>query len=94
MDAHSVTERGACRALSVNRTAYRYEAIRLSDEDEVRADIIDKACNYGRVGYRMVTAMMRNEGWEIKPQARGAHMAGRGAEAAPKAGEKAQVMAK
>ena len=26
------------------------------------ADIVDKACNYGRVGYRMVTNMMRNEG--------------------------------
>ena len=65
MDAHCVTERGACRALSVNRTAYRYEAIRLADEDEVRADIIDKACNYGRVGYRMVAAMMCNEGRKI-----------------------------
>ena len=65
MDAHCVTERGACRALSVNRTAYRYEAIRLPDEEEVRTNIIDKACNYGRVGYRMVTAMMRNEGRKI-----------------------------
>ena len=48
--------------LDVNRTAYRYEPIRLPDEDETRADIVDKACNYGRVGYRMVTNMMRNEG--------------------------------
>ena len=40
--------------LDVNRTAYRYEPIRLPDEDETRADIVDKACNYGRVGYRMV----------------------------------------
>ena len=44
--------------LDVNRTAYRYEPIRLPDEDETRADIVDKACNYGRVGYRMVTNMM------------------------------------
>ena len=48
--------------LSVHRTAYRYEVIKRSDEDEVRADIIDKACNFGQVGYRMVTNMMRNEG--------------------------------
>ena len=34
----------------------------MPDEDEVRADIIDKATNFGRVGYRMVTNMMRNEG--------------------------------
>jgi len=65
VEIHSVTERRACRVLSVNRTAYRYEAIRLPDEDEVRTDIIDKACNFGRVGYRMVTDMMRNNGTEI-----------------------------
>lgn len=51
--------------LRVNRTAWRYEAVRLPDEDEVRTDIIDKAANYGRVGYRMVTHMMRNEGQRI-----------------------------
>ena len=65
MEEHSVTERRACRVLSVNRTAYRYEPVRLPDEDEVRADIIDKACNFGRVGYRMVTDMMRNNGTKI-----------------------------
>ena len=37
----------------------------LPDEDEVRSDIIEKAANYGRVGYRMVTHMMRNEGRRI-----------------------------
>jgi putative transposase len=62
MEEHEVTERWACRVLSVNRTAYRYEPVRLPDEDEVRAEIIDTACNYGRVGYRMVTDMMRNNG--------------------------------
>lgn len=51
--------------LSVNRTAYRYEAVKLPDEGEMRANIIDKACNYGRVGYRMVTDMIRNEGIKI-----------------------------
>jgi putative transposase len=65
IDTHSVTERRACRVLNVNRTAYRYEPVRLPDEDDLRADIIYKACNFGRVGYRMVTDMMRNEGREI-----------------------------
>ena len=60
-----MTERRACRVLNVNRTAYRYEAVKLADEDEVRAEIIDLACNYGRVGYRMVTNMMRNKGRRI-----------------------------
>jgi transposase InsO family protein len=51
--------------LSVQRTACRYEPVKLPDEDAIRADIIDKACNFGRVGYRMVTHMMRNEGTKI-----------------------------
>jgi len=51
--------------LRINRTAYRYEPVRLPDEDEVRAEIIDTACNFGRVGYRMVTNMMRNKGRRI-----------------------------
>ena len=62
VEVHSVTERRACRVLSVNRTAYRYEPIVLPDEEEVRSDIIYKACNFGRVGYRMVTDMIRNQG--------------------------------
>jgi hypothetical protein len=51
--------------LNINRTAYRYEPVRLQDEDSIRADIIYKACNFGRVGYRMVTNMMKNEGIRI-----------------------------
>ena len=65
MEEHKVSERRACRALSVNRTGYRYEPVRLADEDVLRADIIYKACNFGRVGYRMVCNMMRNEGTQI-----------------------------
>ena len=48
--------------LSISRTAYRYEPVKLPDEGDVRADIIYKACNFGRVGYRMITDMMNNEG--------------------------------
>ena len=48
--------------LDINRTAYRYEPVKREDEDDIRKDIIYKACNYGRVGYRMVTDMMNNQG--------------------------------
>ena len=61
-ERYKISERQACRTLSVNRTAYRYTPVRLPDEDDVRADIIYKACNYGQVGYRKVADMMRNEG--------------------------------
>ena len=62
---HQVTERRACRVLNVNRTAYRYVPIKLPDEDEMRSAVIETACNYGRVGYRMVTHMLRNTGNRI-----------------------------
>ena len=48
--------------LDINRTAYRYEPVKRDDEDDIRKDIIYKACNYGRVGYRMVTDIMNNQG--------------------------------
>lgn len=65
MEEHHVTERRACRVLHVNRTAYRYQVIRLPDEDDVRAKVIQLVASYGRVGYRMVTAMMNNAGTVI-----------------------------
>ena len=48
--------------LDVYRTTYRYEPVKAPDEDEIRANIIYKTCNFRRVGYRKVTNMMRNEG--------------------------------
>lgn len=46
----------------MNRTAYRYDPVKRDDEDEIRLEIINAACNFGRVGYRMVTNMLRNNG--------------------------------
>jgi len=46
----------------VNRTAYRYEPVKKDDEDEVMEKIIEYVCNYGRLGYRKVCQMMRNDG--------------------------------
>ena len=65
IEEHQVTERRACRVLNVNRTAYRYVPIKQPDEDEMRSAVIETACNYGRVGYRMVTHMLRNTGIRI-----------------------------
>ena len=65
IETHKVTERRACRVLKVNRTAYRYVPVKLPDEDDIRCAVIDVACNYGRVGYRMATNMLRNKGIKI-----------------------------
>ncbi len=57
-----MTQRRACRTLSINRNSYRYKPVKRDDEDEIRTEIIEIACNFGRVGYRMVTNMLRNKG--------------------------------
>lgn len=65
LNEYKVSERRACAVLDINRTAFRYEPIKRDDEDEVREKIIEKACNYGRTGYRQVTHMLRNDGVKI-----------------------------
>ena len=62
MVKHHVAERRACRVLQINRNSYRYEPVKRREEDEIRTAIIRLVTNYGRVGYRMVTCMLRNEG--------------------------------
>jgi len=57
-----VPERRACRTLSINRNSYRYEPVKREDEDEITEKIIETVTNFGRVGYRMVTNMLRNDG--------------------------------
>ena len=37
---HHVAERRACRVLQINRNSYRYEPVKRSDEDKIRAAII------------------------------------------------------
>ena len=36
--------------------------VKRTDEDEVRARVIELAARYGRAGYRMITHMLRNQG--------------------------------
>ena len=62
---HPVAKRRACRVLQINRTSYRCEPVKRSDEDEIKAAIIRLVTNYGRVEYGMVTYMLRNEGIQI-----------------------------
>ena len=65
MREHRQTERHACRVLSIQRTAYRYEPVKREDEEPLRERIIELVTNYGRVGYRKITALLRNEGYLV-----------------------------
>ena len=60
---YSVSQRRACRAVHISQRVTRYIPIRRQDEDILRSRIIELACNYGRYGYRRITALLRAEGW-------------------------------
>jgi putative transposase len=63
--AHRVSERRACRVLGQSRTSQRYQALSASDEGPLTAAIVRLASQYGRYGYRRVTAMLRADGWHV-----------------------------
>ncbi len=63
-----VSERRACRVLKQPRTTQRYEPKPAADEHALTARIIELARDYGRYGYRRVTALLRMEGWLVNPK--------------------------
>ncbi|WP_131197018.1 IS3 family transposase [Lichenihabitans psoromatis] len=62
---HSVSERFACRVLGQHRSTQRKAPIRADDEAALTADIVALALQYGRYGYRRITAMLRDAGWAV-----------------------------
>ena len=60
-----VSERRVCRVLGQHRSTQRYEKRVADDEDILIARIIALASEYGRYGYRRITAMLHQEGWCI-----------------------------
>ena len=59
------SERRICRAIGQARSTQRYEAKISDDEEQLREEIVKLASQYGRYGYRMITGMLRNEGWRV-----------------------------
>ena len=60
-----VSERRTCRALGQWRSSQRYASKSSDDEEALKARIVALASQYGRYGYRRVTALLRNEGWVV-----------------------------
>jgi putative transposase len=48
-----------------NDPARAYLPIQRVDEDALTRDIITLASQYGRYGYRRITAMLRTAGWQV-----------------------------
>ena len=65
MERYPVSERRACRVLGQSRTSQRYSPIIVEEAGPLTAAIIRLAGQYGRYGYRRVTALLRAEGWHV-----------------------------
>jgi len=65
VEQYPVSERHACRVLGQPRTTQRYQPIVVDDEDLLTVAIIRLAGQYGRYGYRRITALLRAEGWRV-----------------------------
>jgi transposase InsO family protein len=61
----NVSERRACRVVGQARSTQRHERRIPDDEKALTARIIELATQYGRYGYRMITGLLRNEGWKV-----------------------------
>ncbi len=60
-----VPERRACRVLGQTRSTQRRVLVQRDDENALTQAIVDLASEYGRYGYRRVTALLRTEGWYV-----------------------------
>ena len=61
----NVSERRACRVIGQARSTQRRRPIVREDEDALTGRIVQLASCYGRYGYRLITALLRREGWRV-----------------------------
>jgi len=60
-----MSQRRICRVLEQPRSTQRQQVIYSDEEKALRTQIIRLACQYGRYGYRRITALLRNDGWRV-----------------------------
>ncbi|WP_310618648.1 IS3 family transposase [Flexibacterium corallicola] len=60
-----VSERRVCRVLGQHRSTQRRVPKGRADEDQLVADMIELARQYGRYGYRRIAALLREAGWQV-----------------------------
>lgn len=65
MKALGDSQRRACRVIGQHRSAQRKTPQGRRDEDALTKAIIRLAEQYGRYGYRRITALLRAEGWSV-----------------------------
>ena len=58
----NISVRRACKILWIARSSYNYIPTKDPNEQLLRERMISLASDYGRYGYRRITAMLRREG--------------------------------
>jgi putative transposase len=61
----AISQRRACQALGQSRGLQRRQPVRVNDEKALTESIIRLATQYGRYGYKRITALLRVEGWVV-----------------------------
>jgi len=64
-EALSVSERRACKVLGQHRSTQSHRHRILDEEEQLTRHIVELATTYGRYGYRMISGLLRNEGWKV-----------------------------
>ena len=62
---HGMSERLACRVVKQPRGTQRYRPTQREDEDALTQAIVELASQYGRYGYRRITALLQRAGWRV-----------------------------
>ena len=60
-----MSERRACAVVGQARATERYAPRESADEAALRTRIVALATRFGRYGYRRVTSLLREEGWQV-----------------------------
>ncbi len=60
-----VSERRACKVLGQPRSTQRREPYAPGDEPRLVTAVIELASEYGRYGYRRITALLQHDGWKV-----------------------------
>lgn len=62
---YDLSERQACRLVGQPRGTQRYSVIVRADEDTLTRAIVELASQYGRYGYRRITSLLNDAGWDV-----------------------------
>jgi len=62
---YDVSQRRACRVIGQHRSTQRRCPVERDDEAILTSAIVALASEYGRYGYRRITALLRAQGWDV-----------------------------